>query len=48
MGSKLIAFGIIKYCSDKMNWLDGSIVMISIFELIYSAIAAGSNNIKAL
>ena len=31
-----------------MNWLDGSIVMISIFEMIYLAITARSNNLSAL
>lgn len=35
MGTKLIAIGIKKYIDDKMNWLDGSVVLLSIFEIIY-------------
>jgi hypothetical protein len=31
-----------------MNWMDGSIVLISVFEIIYLAITAGSNNLSAL
>jgi hypothetical protein len=30
---KILGIGIGKYVGDRMNWLDGSIVMISIFEL---------------
>ena len=37
MGSKLIAIGISKYCADKMNYLDGMVVMISIFEMVATA-----------
>jgi len=35
MGTKIIAIGIKKYVDDKMNWLDGSVVLLSIFEIIY-------------
>jgi hypothetical protein len=31
---KVAAIGINKYCSDKMNLLDGSVVFFSLFELI--------------
>ena len=36
MLSKIIAFGIKKYCSDRMNLLDGIVVLLSVFEIIYS------------
>ncbi len=36
MSSKVIALGIKKYIQDDMNKLDGSVVMMSIFEIIYS------------
>ena len=35
MGTKILALGISKYVGDKMNWLDGSVVLLSIFEIIY-------------
>lgn len=38
MFCKLLAIGIGKYCSDKMNYLDGSVVMLSIFELVSQAL----------
>jgi hypothetical protein len=31
---KILGIGIGKYVGDKMNWLDGGIVLISIFELV--------------
>jgi len=34
MSSKLIAIGPAKYMADKMNWLDGGVVSISIIEMI--------------
>jgi hypothetical protein len=37
MGTKLLARGIKKYCADPMNGLDGFVVIISIFELIFTA-----------
>jgi hypothetical protein len=30
-----------KYLADKMNWLDGFIVLSSIFELVFNAISGG-------
>lgn len=37
MGVKLLALGIRKYCADRLNYLDGFVVLISIFEIIYTA-----------
>jgi len=34
---KLLGLGIKKYCADRLNYLDGFVVLISIFELIYTA-----------
>ena len=34
MSSKLLAIGIGKYCADKMNYIDGSVVLLSVFEMI--------------
>ncbi len=38
LGIKLCALGVPKYMAERMNILDGFIVLISIFELIYQAI----------
>jgi hypothetical protein len=38
MASKIIAIGIQKYLMDRMNWLDGSVVLLSVFEIIYKAV----------
>lgn len=46
--SKLIALGIVKYLRDKMNWLDGSIVSLSILEILLTAFSGGGGgNLKA-
>ena len=29
---KLLALGVNKYCSEPMNWLDGTVVMFSLLE----------------
>ena len=42
MFAKLLAIGIKKYVDDSMNWLDGGIVMISLIELIATAILSGA------
>jgi len=34
MLSKLIAIGVGKYCGDKMNYIDGSVVLLSVFEMV--------------
>lgn len=41
MGSKLLAIGVAKYCADKMNYIDGSVVCLSIFEMVIEAILGG-------
>ena len=48
--SKLLAIGIHKYVADKMNWLDGGVVMLSIFEKVMMAVMSGDDgqiNMKA-
>lgn len=44
LGLKLLGLGPIKYLKDKMNYLDGTIVLLSIVELI---MAGGSGAISA-
>ena len=44
---KLIGLGPVKYVADRMHILDATIVSISIFEMIYSAILPGGANFKA-
>lgn len=48
MSSKLIAIGVGKYCGDKMNYIDGSVVLLSVFELAADAILSGDggSNLK--
>jgi hypothetical protein len=43
MFSKITAIGIYKYCSDKMNYLDGGVVILSIIEMVAGAILNGEN-----
>lgn len=40
MSLKLLALGVIKYCSEPFNLLDGSVVLLSVFELIMTALAS--------
>lgn len=47
MGFKVFAMGVYKYCTDVMNLLDGSVVIISIFEIIYTKASAGNMDLKA-
>ena len=42
MTVKLTAIGFVKYSADKMNYLDGGVVMLSIFEIIIGIILADS------
>ena len=35
MGLKLLAIGVTKYLADKMNYLDGAVVLLSIVELAF-------------
>ena len=37
MGSKLLALGTQKYAADKMNYLDGGVVVLSIVEMVAEA-----------
>jgi len=45
LGSKIFALGPKKYLQDDMNKLDGSVVMMSIFEKIYTqAVSSGGGS----
>lgn len=45
---KLIAIGFNKYCSDRMNLLDGTVVMLSVFEKVSVIIlSSGGGNLNA-
>ena len=49
MLAKILGIGIKKYLGDRMNWLDGGIVMISIFELLSPyIIPGGASNLSGL
>ena len=39
---KLNAIGPKKYIADKMNWLDGFVVNLSIFEMLMAAFSGGA------
>ena len=41
MGFKLLALGFGKYIADKMNWLDGGVVLLSIVEMVAVAVLEG-------
>lgn len=47
MTIKLLAIGPKKYLTDKMNWLDGGVVSISIFEMLLTAIGTQGGDLKA-
>jgi hypothetical protein len=42
---RIIAFGVKKYMNDKMNYMDGSVVILSLVEL---AFMSGSGALSAL
>jgi len=42
MSMKILAIGISKYISDKMNCLDGCVVLLSIIELVAEKMVAGA------
>ena len=42
MASKILAIGINKYTGDRMNYLDGGVVSLSIFELVMESVLAGA------
>jgi hypothetical protein len=46
MSSKIIACGISKYMSDKMNYLDGGVVMLSIFEMVMAEVLKGGEGVN--
>lgn len=48
MFAKIGGIGIKKYCADTMNYMDGFIVMASIVELVYGAVAADEGGLSAL
>ena len=41
MLSKIIALGPSRYLSDKMNYMDGSVVLMSIVELVINSMGTG-------
>mmetsp|Transcript_20713 Transcript_20713/g.31752 ORF Transcript_20713/g.31752 Transcript_20713/m.31752 type:complete len:131 (-) Transcript_20713:3441-3833(-) len=41
MISKLLAIGFAKYSADKMNYLDGGVVLLSVFEMVVEAVLEG-------
>ena len=41
MALKLLAVGVKKYCDDRMNYLDGSVVILSILEILSEELAKG-------
>lgn len=47
MSAKLLAIGPVKYLKDKMNWLDGGVVSISVVELLMTALSGGGGNLSA-
>ena len=50
MGLKILALGVEKYLADDMHKLDGTVVMMSLFEMIYTAIVSsgGGSSLKTL
>ena len=41
-----MAIGIAKYTADKMNYLDGGVVMLSVFELVMEEILRGGEGVN--
>lgn len=44
---KINAIGPKKYVGDKMNWLDGFVVSLSIFEILMELVSGGGGNLSA-
>lgn len=42
MGLKILGLGIIKYLKDKMNYLDGAVVILSIVEIAFMSGSGGA------
>ncbi len=47
LGLKLIAIGVVSYLSDKMNYLDGTVVLLSIIELAFLSGGSGKSTLSA-
>lgn len=47
MTSKIIAVGGQKYLRDKMNWLDGAVVSLSMVEILMTAVGGSGGNLSA-
>lgn len=47
MSVKICAIGPKKYVGDKMNWLDGSVVSLSIFEMLMAVATGSGGNVNA-
>ena len=45
MGLKILAIGIVKFLRDRLNYMDGAIVILSLVELIFMS---GKGALKAL
>jgi len=45
---KLLAIGVEKYWKNPLNWIDGSVVIISIVELVIEAIGSGNSEAGSL
>jgi len=43
---KLVAIGFNKYCADKMNYLDGTVVILSVIEIVIAEVLIDSNNVN--
>ena len=44
---RLIAVGPAKYFREKMNWLDASVVSLSIFEMLMTVVGGSGGNMSA-
>jgi len=47
MCAKLLAIGVKKYLLDRMNWLDGFVVLLSVFEMVYKEAMSGTMDLAA-
>ena len=50
LAMKVLAIGIGKYCADKMNYIDGTVVLLSIVEMLIELVAddEGGGSLKDL
>lgn len=42
MSTKLLAVGLVGYCREKMNYLDGAVVILSVVELVFMSGGGGA------